>query len=939
MEVPWSVRDTWLGAACLGLWLALAYAGVILLKSLAVDISAGLLVALLELALLLPVWWLAGKKHGARWRDLGIRGFKARYVGLGLGLFFPAMWVNALYESFLSQFGLKMQPELERILTGTPSPGLFIFAAVILAPAVEEIFFRGFLFAGLKKRFSWPQAMLISSGLFALLHLLVPEEFPSEAGFKQRLAWNEPIVRAASLVRRPGTDRLAEAASAVREVAARGLAQTALFDELLQLLENDGEDTPARRVELQQRLNELNLLSNVFTRTKRKDVHLNVAQRQAVVPVASLSDYEQVVYDTISNFIFEEYQHRHGDGAAQLVLVTYQRQIASSLPAAVRKFLDAIAGMESAWDDEMETPEDDIQSDSEDVARYRPAADPAFHRLIGEIDINRLEREDTKYDLLKTAIRQQHSLAASGERRSRKLIVFSYFRRSLDYLERRLDEDGFRFVRVDGNVRSTPENLDTDERGRRIDIFRFDPDVDVLLTSEVSSEGIDLQFCDTIVNWDLPWNPMVVEQRIGRIDRIGQESPKIFITNIASQGTIEARILQRLYARIGIFEHSIGELEPILGDIVRELEDHLFRPHLTADQQEQVIHARELAIETQRSTQAALEDQAELLIGHDEFFHNQLDNIRRLGRYVGGDELRLFVVNELRSAIPGLDLIADDLEGVYRLPYRHELGAFIDQMLPRGDEEGMRFMDRLRSGKDKVTFDGELADKYPQVDPFHANHPLVRALAGRIEAGISSQPQVACVRLPSSLVKPGPRFFGWALVNESGFLKARSLMSVVIDLTGKEMSLLDDDTADHLLAEMIRQGEPWADFSAPGYTDAEQCLRLAHEHIIGRVHDLDQRRRQRVEGIKQARHATIEATFDLRIQRQRERTSEIERRAISGDEGASRILRAFRARLERLESDRELQLERIEALPLGTVTYEMLGAGFVDIVVPKEGPA
>jgi len=171
LQVPWSIRDTWLGAACLGIWLLGAYAGVLLLKSLAVDISAGLLVALLELALLLPVWWLAGKKHGARWRDLGIRGFKARYLGLGLGLFFPAMWANALYEAFLSQYGLKMQPELERILAGTPSPSLFIFAAVIIAPAVEEIFFRGFLFAGLKKRFSWPQAMFISSGLFALLHL------------------------------------------------------------------------------------------------------------------------------------------------------------------------------------------------------------------------------------------------------------------------------------------------------------------------------------------------------------------------------------------------------------------------------------------------------------------------------------------------------------------------------------------------------------------------------------------------------------------------------------------------------------------------------------------------------------------------------------------------------------------------------------------------
>lgn len=169
--VPWTTQDTWLGVACLGLWLSLAYGLVLVLKLLAVDISPGLMMTGLELALLLPVWWLTRQKYGTSFRHLGLTGFKARYLGVGLALFVPAMWLNALYEAFLSRFGLKMQPELDRILTGTSSPGLFILAAVIIAPLVEEIFFRGFLFAGLKKRFTWPKAMLISSGLFAFLHL------------------------------------------------------------------------------------------------------------------------------------------------------------------------------------------------------------------------------------------------------------------------------------------------------------------------------------------------------------------------------------------------------------------------------------------------------------------------------------------------------------------------------------------------------------------------------------------------------------------------------------------------------------------------------------------------------------------------------------------------------------------------------------------------
>ena len=78
----------------------------------------------------------------------------------------------------------------------------------------------------------------------------------------------------------------------------------------------------------------------------------------------------------------------------------------------------------------------------------------------------------------------------------------------------------------------------------------------VLLSSRVGSEGLDFQFCHTVVNYDLPWNPMEVEQRIGRVDRIGQASDSIAIINFWTRGTIEERILRRLYDRIGIFRRG-----------------------------------------------------------------------------------------------------------------------------------------------------------------------------------------------------------------------------------------------------------------------------------------------------------------------------------------------------------------------------------------------
>ena len=94
---------------------------------------------------------------------------------------------------------------------------------------------------------------------------------------------------------------------------------------------------------------------------------------------------------------------------------------------------------------------------------------------------------------------------------------------------------------------------------------------DILLSSEVGSEGLDMQFCNVVINYDLPWNPMRVEQRIGRIDRIGQKFDKLHIFNLCIVGSIEDRIYNRLYSKLGIFENSIGELEPILGELEKQL--------------------------------------------------------------------------------------------------------------------------------------------------------------------------------------------------------------------------------------------------------------------------------------------------------------------------------------------------------------------------------
>ena len=122
--------------------------------------------------------------------------------------------------------------------------------------------------------------------------------------------------------------------------------------------------------------------------------------------------------------------------------------------------------------------------------------------------------------------------------------------------------EGFRVGLVHGDV---PDEERIDVR-RRFQLEPAHPEaIDVLLFSEVGSEGLDYQFCDCIVNYDLPWNPMRIEQRIGRIDRRGQTSEKIRIVNIITPGTVDADIYERCLLRIGIFDREIGASDEILG--------------------------------------------------------------------------------------------------------------------------------------------------------------------------------------------------------------------------------------------------------------------------------------------------------------------------------------------------------------------------------------
>ena len=166
-------------------------------------------------------------------------------------------------------------------------------------------------------------------------------------------------------------------------------------------------------------------------------------------------------------------------------------------------------------------------------------------------------------------------LLAGHSARGDKVVVFSAFRRTLDFIGAGAAAAGLEAVVYHGSL---------SRAAKEAAVASFRHDAPVLLTTEAAGEGRNLQFCHVMVNFDLPWNPMQLEQRLGRIHRIGQDHD-VLLTNLVSRGTIEERILRVLETKINLFELVVGELDMILGRIDEEFdfESSVFAAHVDSD--------------------------------------------------------------------------------------------------------------------------------------------------------------------------------------------------------------------------------------------------------------------------------------------------------------------------------------------------------------------
>lgn len=313
-------------------------------------------------------------------------------------------------------------------------------------------------------------------------------------------------------------------------------------------------------------------LATVMIRNRRRDIpELDTVKRFGQTVSFPLSDVELHLYDEVTSFIRQEYLSavERKQNARGYLMVLYQRMLTSSTKA--------IAG---SLRKRMERVEDELsggptarraQAQRDDVSNmmdleYNERATELFNldmdpdkrdRLKAELkELRRLTRltdrigSDTKAEQLRKIIRK---IRADDD----KALVFTEFRATQRFLADLLKKDGHEVTLFHGGL--NPEEKDEAVKA-------FIGPANVMISTESGGEGRNLQFCHVLVNYDLPWNPMRIEQRIGRLHRIGQDRD-VKIINFSTQGTIEEYVIDLLSRKIRLFEEVVGALDLILGDV------------------------------------------------------------------------------------------------------------------------------------------------------------------------------------------------------------------------------------------------------------------------------------------------------------------------------------------------------------------------------------
>lgn len=780
--------------------------------------------------------------------------------------------------------------------------------------------------------------MLNRENLYNQLHLLEPDVYDRKEVFLNNAELNEPFVLALSQlkdgvkwtkIKKQLTEAEAVTYNTINDVSTPikvnindYFSDYPIYQEIIKDLSSEESNT--LRAKIQYNLAEMSPMSTIFSRTRKTDVtqDWSQAERNTVSLRVDLGETERLSFDQYikeyiiskgGEIIYDEYDRPQ---AGAWGLVTIKRQLASSIWATISK-------------------NDQLDSGIDEYENY----------------------EDVKVDTLLKIINDAFSKG------KRKIIVFAIFKKTIKYLNIRLKKAGYNPVMIYGDSKINKFEV--------LEQFRTDNSIDVLLSSEVGSEGLDMQFCNCLVNYDLPWNPMVVEQRIGRIDRFGQESPKVNIYNIVVMDTIVEDIFSRLLERIGIFRSSIGDLEAILDkeleqdgkrmsikQALKSIENDYYSNKLTKEEVEKKQKNIAQAIENEKKTIEELEKGLTNTLTNDYYFQSEIKKIENNNAYVTSNELHKFIVQLIKDCLTTCSLDESDTKGIYffRIPKSDTaaLRRFLNNNLP-ADEDGKKlFASYLAEIRDrmelKLTFDQELAFKDKTLSFINIYHPIIQAGVLMYEKTadksrrtfffemdalqMPEEIKAGCYLLAIFKISVSKMVFGKNVVTDS-------LYPILYDLREDKM------VEDHELAEKF-MGKAQVNGRYAPFTED---LRIEPDMIDIIEYDLKEEVDKYVDGYRTDQMMRIENNKKMRCQQTEQfynsRISNAKRNIKNQEElietalllkdeemrsKAERILPAMRSTLQNLIQQRDDELEKINRDVQLRVTDEVKSLNLVKIV-------
>lgn len=556
-----------------------------------------------------------------------------------------------------------------------------------------------------------------STDLFNLLHLLDEDAFPWEWTYDQSVRANAPIVALRDRLQRSVVTQEEFKDALEDSLALRWLDDSEQIHYLLKNLPSDEQlGTVRGRAEYADLLDRINPRAKVVTRTLKRDVSEFRVQREPVTLRVDMSVTERGFYDRVTDAV-RSYCERQ-DATEGFLLTIPQRQMSSCMAAACQGWLGILPdeAVDANQDTFVELLGDDLEVVETDATpTSKPNGKGELLRVLGAIALAAgsyptLAANDSKFAQLLSNLKTYWR-----ENPGKKVVLFAFYRNTLHYLARRFADAGVASVVLHGG-------MDKQEVLKRFEALDGPP---ILLSSEVASEGVDLQFSSLLVNYDLPWNPAKVEQRIGRIDRIGQEASKILIWNLVYADTLDERVHERLLSRLNIFRTALGSMEEILGEEVRRLTSDLLSHRLTPEDELRRIEQTAVAIENLRITQEELDSRATQLLGHGDFIQNKAKAAFDLGRYICGDDLYYYIKDYLETKFPGTRLVvSDELVRKGKLELSTEGRVVFHQFLT--DNKLLGRTSILSHSPHVLWFDNQAGNTPLGVEKITQDHPLVR---------------------------------------------------------------------------------------------------------------------------------------------------------------------------------------------------------------------